>query len=290
MCFTRRAGVVLPFSLAILLTVSCARPRPIARGTHPATQTLLTATKQELIQRVAAFYDSIQSFDAEVELAPSTGSVYRGTIKDYSTNLTAYVAYRKPEDIRIVALVPLVRTTLFSMASDGKTFRVYLPTENKFVEGANDAPAGSSKKFENARPQDFLAAMLVRPIGEHELTTRVDDITEQNAFYQLGIFKKVSENEIELERRITFDRVNLQIVEQREYDPEGSISSYTRYGNWQIYGNIRFPSRIEMTRPKDEYGVVISISKMELNKPVPDARFVLAKPEGTVLQTIGANK
>ena len=176
------------------------------------------------------------------------------------------------------------------MVSDGNIFHVYLPTENKFIEGANDAPATSAKKFENARPQDFLSAMLVRPVAEQDLTARVDDMTEKDAFYQLGIFKKITERDIQPERRITFDRVNLQIVEQREYDAEGSMDSDTRYSNWQIYDNIRFPSRIEMNRPKDEYGVVIMITKMEMNKPIPDTRFALARPEGTVLQTIGTNK
>jgi hypothetical protein len=274
----------------MLFSVSCVTERQVTRGVHPATQTLLTATKQELEKRIADFYDSIQSFDAEVEMAPSTGSVYKGTIKDYSTTFTTYLAYRKPAEIGLLALVPVVRTTAVQGISDGKTFRVYLPSKNRFVEGANDAPAASSKNFENLRPQDFISAMLILPVSEGQLTTRIDDITEKQAFYQFGIFKKVSENEIHVKRRVTFDRVNLQILEQREYDEEGAMISYVRYSNWQIYDNIRFPSRIEWSRPKDEFGVLITITKMSLNKPVPDARFVLPQPPGTELQTIGLAK
>lgn len=260
------------------------------RGIHPATQTLLSETKEELVKRIAAFYDSIQSFDAEVEMAPSTGSVYKGTIKDYSTTFTTYLAYRKPAMIGLMAIIPVVRTTAVQGVSDGQTFRVYLPSKNRFIQGANDAPAASTKNFENLRPQDFLAAMLIRPVAADELTMRVDDITEKQALYQLWSLKKLPENEVRPERRITFDRVNLQIVEQREFDPEGAMISYARYSNWQIYDNIRFPARIEWTRPKDEFGVVITITKMSLNKPVADSRFVLVQPPGTELQTIGAAK
>jgi outer membrane lipoprotein-sorting protein len=274
----------------MLFSVSCVTERQVTRGVHPATQTLLSATKQELAQRIADFYDSIQSFDAEVEMAASTGSVYKGTIKDYSTTFTTFLAYRKPAEISLLALVPVVRTTAVQGVSDGKTFRVYMPSKSRFIEGVNDAPAASTKNFENLRPQDFLSAMLIRPVAEGELTTRIDDITEKQALYQMGIIRKVSENEIEVVRRITFDRVNLQIVEQREYDPEGAMVSYARYSGWQIYDNIRFPSRIEWSRPKDEFGVVITITKMSLNKPVPDARFVLVRPPGTELQTIGLPK
>ncbi|MCU1262738.1 MAG: hypothetical protein JWO80_5623 [Bryobacterales bacterium] len=286
----RRLGVILSACLAFLFSVSCATQRVVTRGVHPATQTLLTATKEELVRRIADFYNSIQSFDAEVEMAPSTGSVYKGTIKDYSTTFTGYIAYRKPGEVSVVALVPVVRTTAVHGVSDGKMFRVYIPSKSRFIEGANDAPAQSTKTLENLRPQDFLSAMLVRPVEENELTTRVDDITDKEAYYQLGIFKLPSPRELELLRRVTFDRVNLQVVEQREFDPEGTMTSLARYSNWQIYDNIRFPSRIEWSRPKDEFGVVLTVTKMTINKPIPDSRFVLVQPPGTQLQLIGAPK
>ncbi len=274
----------------LLLSFSCATLRPVSRGTHPATQTLLNASKAELVKRVDEFYESIRSFDAEVELAPSTGSVYKGTIKDYSTSFTGYLAYRAPAEISVVALVPVVRTTAVKGVSDGKTFRVYLPTKNRFVQGSNDAPAEPNKHFENMRPQDFLSAMLVRPIAATDLTTRIDDINEKNAFYQLGVIKVVSATDARVERRITFDRVNLQIVEQREYNADGELVSDAQYSNWQIFDNIRFPARVEWSRPQEDFGVTIAITKMTVNKPVPDARFELTRPEGTELQVIGGPK
>jgi outer membrane lipoprotein-sorting protein len=292
MCLARRVGVGVLVVMTPLILTSCAagRQRTIARGALPATQTLLAATKTDLIRSIADFYGSIQSFSTTVNMTPSVGSVYKGKITDY-TDVAGYIDFRKPADIRVVGLAPVVRSTAFHMVSDGKQFRVYLPINNKFIEGSNDAPAISQNKLENFRPETFLNSMLIRPVDlEHELTVMVDDTTESSTYYQLSIIRKVpgNENDIEEVRRITFDRVNLRIVEQREYDDEGSITSLTRYSNWQAYSGIQFPAHIDISRPKDGYGVELLINKIDLNVPVPDTRFVLARPEGTELQIIGS--
>lgn len=289
MCLARRVGVGSFFILAPLLFTSCAgKVRPIARGALPASQKILVAKKADLIKSIAETYDSIRSFSATVNLVPSVGSVYKGKITDY-TEVPGYIDFRKPADIRIVGLAPVIRSTAFSMVSNGKEFKVYLPVTNKFIEGDNNAPATSQNKLENFRPETFMSAMLVRPVDlEHEFVTMVDDTTETFAFYQLEILRKHPEGDFSVARRITFDRVNLLVVEQREYDEEGSIVSLTRYGNWQIYEGIRFPSRIDINRYNDGYGVELSVTKLEMNVPIPDTRFALARPEGTELQVIGA--
>jgi outer membrane lipoprotein-sorting protein len=292
MCLARRIGVGVLVVMTPLVLTSCAagRQRTIARGALPATQALLTATKTDLIRSVADFYNSVQSFSVTVNMTPSVGSVYKGKITDY-TDVTGYIDFRKPGEIRVVGLAPVIHSTAFHMVSDGKQFKVYLPINNKFIEGNNDAPSVSQNKLENFRPETFLNSMLIRPVDlEHELTLMVDDTTESFSYYQLGIIHKApgNENDIEVVRRITFDRVNLHIVEQRQYDEQGSIVSLTRYSNWQVYSGVQFPSHIDISRPKDDYGVELIITKMEMNVPVPDTRFVLARPEGTELQVIGS--
>jgi outer membrane lipoprotein-sorting protein len=289
MCLARRFGVGALCCVAPLLLTSCAaRVRTIARGSLPATQTLLTAKKTDLIRSIAELYDSIKSFSTTVNMTPSVGSVYKGKITDY-TDVAGYIDFRKPANIRVIGLAPVVRSTAFQMVSDGTQFKVYLPISNKFIEGKNDAPATSQNKLENFRPETFLTSLLVRPVDlEHDLTIMEDDTTESFAFYQLTIMKKLFGNEMAPKRRVTFDRVNLRIVEQREYDDDGSMLSVTRYSSWQSYSGIQFPTHIDISRPKDGYGVELAITKMELNTPVPDNRFVLARPEGTELQIIGS--
>ena len=49
----------------------------------------------------------------------------------------------------------------------------------------------------------------------------------------------------------------------------------------------RFPKHIEINRPRDEYGVVIDVVKMDINKGVSDDKFVLNQPPGSTLQVVG---
>jgi len=288
MCLARSRAVLPVIILAPLLFTSClSRNREIKRGTHPGMPKLLDATKPQLIKIVADFYDAIQSFSLTSRLVVSKGSVYKGEIKDYSETL-AYIDFRKPSDIRVVGLLPIVGTTALQMVSDGKTFKVSIPPQSHFFEGDNDAPAASANKFENIRPEMFLSAMMVKPVDPAgEMTIKVDDITEQYAYYQLAVVKRMPDGDIQAERRITFDRVNLYIIEEREYAPDGSIVSLSHYGDWQTYNGVRFPAHIDISRPKEDIALELNITKLDMNIPIPDTKFVLTKPEGYELKIIG---
>ena len=285
-----RFGAVVPFVvIAPLLLTSCvSRQRLIARSGHPANQTVLTADKSQLVKSVSDTYEAVKSFSATLNLRASSGSVYKGEIKDYE-ELSAYIDFRKPSDIRVVALLPLIASTAFQMVSDGLTFKVSIPPKSRFIEGANDAPQNSKNSFENVRPDTFLSAMLVKPVDlEKEWVTKVDDSTEQYLYYQMEIFNKLVNGEPQPYRRITFDRVNLLVIEQREYDADGVLVSLTKYGDWQTYSGLRFPSHIDISRPKQGFGVELVILKMDMNLPIPDSKFVLQRPEGSELQVIGS--
>ncbi len=93
-----------------------------------------------------------------------------------------------------------------------------------------------------------------------------------------------------LERQLWFERLRLQMVRQLIFDRAGDILTDARYSDWQYYDNVPFPKRIDINRPKDEYGVVITIVKMDINTPVTDDKFELTQPEGTELQVLGAPK
>ncbi len=285
MGLANRSGAVI-LIIAAVLTSCTSRLRTIVRAAHPTSQTLLTATKAELIKRIADNYAAVQSFSATVDLTSSVGSVNKGKIKDY-TDITAYIDFRKPSDIRVVGILPVVHSTAFHMVSDGEEFRVSIPVKSKFIQGRNDAPGSSLNKFENIRPQTFISGMLIKPIDRAtDMVVLADDTTETSASYQLGIIRKVGDD-IAIFRRITFDRVNLQIIEQREYDENGLIVSLSKYDDFKVYDNVRFPSRIEISRPKDEYGIVLVVMKMDINNKIDSARFVLARPENSELQLIG---
>ena len=47
-----------------------------------------------------------------------------------------------------------------------------------------------------------------------------------------------------------------------------------------------FPKQIVLNRPRDEYSVVMTVVKMDINKGVTPDKFALEQPEGTQLRTL----
>ena len=299
-----RRHVPVALALTFLLPTACLssscgvlkglllKPRPplTHRGkTVNSQQPLLPATLEELIQRIAKTYSAINSFQASVTMTPSVGSVAKGQISDVAADFRAFILFRKPDNIRIKALTPLVGTPLFDMVSDGTNFRFLMNSKNQFFEGANSAPATSKNKYENLRPAVFLSSMLIMPPDSETETPVITNLTdEESAFYVIHFIRKLPRGDLRVAREVYFDRLDLTITRQIVFDDAGDIVSDTNYAKWMPYGGVLFPSHIEIQRPKDEYGVVMDIVQMEMNKALTDAMFVLTPPEGAQIQVIGA--
>ncbi len=219
-------------------------------------------------------------------MTPSLGSVYKGEISEFP-EVRGYVIFRKPDDIRIIGLDPVIHSRAFDMVSTGQEFRLSIPSKNLFIEGRNDAPATSKNKMENLRPVAFLHAMLIYPPDPaKEVAILEDDTDEEHALITLLILH-TEPPPIRLDRAIYFDRLNLQIVRQKSFDAYGLTESDVRYSDWQNYSGVSFPTTIDINRPEDGYGVVMKMVKMEMNANVTDDKFVLAQPEGSHLRLIG---
>jgi len=281
-----RALLLLIFLSALAFPGCVIRRRIITRRGSNPTPVLITADKQTLIDRLAAQYQAIQSFSATVDMTPAVGSSEKSKITEYK-DVRGYILFRKPSDIRIIGLYPVVRNKAFDMVSTGHNFRLYLPSQNRFIVGTNDLATHSKNKIENLRPQHFLEAMMVAPVQPDEKTILVNLTDEDNAAYILQLVHVLPGGQILADRSIWFSRINLHIIRQFVYDKEGNILTDARYGDWQNYDNIPFPKTIDITRPQDDYAVVLTVVKIEINRGVPDDKFVLQQPEGSQLQVLG---
>jgi len=295
MRLSRRVALTTPILILALYSSSCGvlwRTRTILRHGKPVVQgkaqSLLTADKASLNERIFNLYNPITSFQATMDMTPSIGSVYKGQITEIK-DVRAFVLFRKAADIRIIGQTPVVHTRAFDMVSNGSTFKLFISSKNLFVEGDNTAPATSKNKIENLRPDAFLSSMLIRPAGPDESTVVMDQTDEENALYVLLFLKKGPSGDSIASRSVWFDRLDLSIVRQIVYDPAGNIVSDTRYGKWQVFDHISFPGHIDINRPQDGYGVVMDVMQMQMNKAFTDAEaFNLTRPEGVQVQVIGA--
>lgn len=220
-------------------------------------------------------------------MTPSVGSVYKGQINEIA-DVRAIILFRKPADIRIQAQAPVVRTQVLDMVSNGAQFDVYLNSKNLFIHGLNSAPAASKNKIENLRPAAFLSSLLIQPAEPGVEFASLTDLTdEDNALYVLHFIRRLANGNLLIGREVWFDRLDLSIVRQMVYDEAGSIVSDTHYAKWTPYNGVLFPAHIDIQRPREEYGVVLDIETMQMNKALTDAQFLLPRPEGSTLQEIG---
>ena len=256
----------------------------VPRG-QPANKPALTANRNELLERIHRVADPIQSFSLKVDMSPSVGGVFGGKVTDYPT-IQGVILFRRPDQIRVVGLDPVVHSMILDMVSTRNEFRVSIPSKSQFFEGLNDAPATSKNKLENLRPVAFLNALLINPPKSGEFPILEDVSDETRSIYKLIFIQRDGDN-LRLLRSVYFDRYTLDISRQRTFDNEGHVISETKYSGWAAYGEVRFPSVIDMTRPQDGYELVLTVTDFKLNPPdITDEKFVLNPPPNAEIRSL----
>jgi outer membrane lipoprotein-sorting protein len=288
MPFRRLIASVAVLCLSAAGLSSClARRRVITRSGGKVTQTLLISDVQTLLDGIDRQYHAVDSFSATVDMVPALGSAEKSRITEYK-DVRAYIVFRKPSHIRLIGLLPVVRNKAFDMVSDVVSFKLHVPSKARFIVGPNEITTLSPNKIENLRPQHFLEALLVRPVDLKTDKPMLENYTdEDNAAYILHLVRQDDKGNLRLSRTVWFNRLNLRIARQIICDDAGNILTDARYSEWQNYDGVPFPKHIEINRPRDEYAVVITVVKMDINKGIGDEKFVLEQPEGTTLQTVG---
>jgi outer membrane lipoprotein-sorting protein len=257
----------------------------IAKGDIPVAK---DATREELIEKFNAQTADAKSLNATVELRPTAGSRYSGLIQEYH-EVKAFLLAKRPGDIRMIGQAPVISKTIFDMTSDGTTFRVSLPTKNKFLVGDVGVERNSAKPLENLRPQHLFDALIWPEIVKGEAVL-FEEFNDENArYYVLTVLRGGYTKEIT--RKIWFDRADLKVVRLQYYGPKGVLLSDIHYGDWQPAGDpagtSSYPRAIRVDRPHDDYKIDLQIAKLALNEDLPAERFQLAQPPNSELVKVG---
>jgi hypothetical protein len=184
------------------------------------------------------------------------------------------------------------------MASDGETFRVYIPSKNKFLVGPVSAERGSGKPIENLRPQHLLDALLWPEVRKEEPVLLEEFNDDSGRYYILTVLRGGYRTEIL--RKIWFNRSDLEVSRLQGYGPKGVLLSDIHEFNWQpLTGEqqspaaggstsvTEFPRSIRIERPHDDYRLDMDITKLTVNQEIPQERFTLAQPAGSDLVHLG---
>jgi outer membrane lipoprotein-sorting protein len=287
MSIRHRHRTLLIILLALPLTGCLFRSRKVEQ--RVSTAPLKSATQQELIDYINTQAARVQSMQATVDIDTSVGGVKKGRITDYQ-QIRGYVLARKPAMLRMIGLMPIVRNRAFDMVSDGQTFKLWIPPRNRFVIGRNDMESHNLQQpMENIRPQQIYDAMLLREIDPKSEIAVMENSFEivkdakghdvEQPDYEIEIIRKEDRGWF-LSRKIVFSRTDLLPHRQLIYDQGGNMVTESTYQGYKDYTGLNFPSQIEIWRPQEEYDITLTIINLELNKPLPDDKFVLQQPPG----------
>ena len=150
----------------------------------------------------------------------------------------------------------------------------------------------------NLRPQHLTDAFMIRPVetngsfvyAQSEFFQEEPDTRRQagkgarimRGYYLLEEFTQASPGEAKLSRRFWLDRVGgIRLARVQTYDDRGSLITDVSYYNVKSLGSSNtasLPSRVEITRPQDQYKLSITYqdsASVELNREYGPKAFVL---------------
>jgi outer membrane lipoprotein-sorting protein len=293
-----RRNLKQAFSVLLLATTpllsGCLSHTRVVPKTRIAS-VVMGASLDQLVKQIDARYDAIKTMNASIDISKISGGNLQGEIKE-SISFGGYLFIRKPEDILIYLKVPVVSSLAMEMVSDGKSFKLYIPSEHKAFVGSDKVSTPSKNSLENLRPDVFFDSLLVHGVGPDQLVsmtldTRIVDNSAkkkgdliEEPEYQLSILAVAKGNEVHTVRVIHIDRDNLMPYKQETYDDSGQIVTRTLYNDYQTYGDIQYPTHIQIERPLDHYGLNLTITKLMFNQKLEDDQFDMKIPDGVPVQ------
>jgi len=301
----QKAGVLLALLPGL---TGCYKTTRIVQQTA-APDIVKDATVGELVKQLNGNFEAIKSLNASVTIAASTGGGRTGKVTDY-TAFKGYILMRKPRDLRVILQVPVLGSVAMDMVSDGRDFKLVIPSQNKARVGTDEVKTPSKNSLENLRPGIFFDSILLEGVapGEFVSVTNSDRTlppepkgpgvpkAETRTIrvepdYDLAVMSRPAagtgggdSNILQTKRVIHYSRVTLKPYKQDIYDAAGRIVTTVMYSNYQRYGGIEFPSEIDISRPFDEYALKITITKLTPNEPLDDEQFHLEIPAGMAVQ------
>lgn len=292
--FVRKPRFLLSLALALLATPLDAclfRSQKVKQAKLPTSIT--TASAAQLVNAVNTHCNEIHSFTATVEFDVKNGGPLSGHERSYPS-FDGTILERKPESLRVMGYVPVIHSRAFDMATNGETFKLWVPPHNKVFEGKNTATRQSPNPLENFRPNVFADSLLINCIQPDDFVTlTADNVTNFDPkskellivpHYVLTVAnRKQNSQELRPMRVIHFNRTDLQLDEEDIYDLKGEVETEATYGKMRSIGNVRFPQTVTIKRPLQEMQIVIIIRSVTLNPKLTDAQFELKPPaEATV--------
>lgn len=272
----------------------CLVHRHTVLKTHPP-DVVLNSSLDDLLAQTNTRYNNLNDMSLQVQISTMTGGSTQGVVKE-SISFTAYIIISKPQMIRVLLLVPLVKSKALDMVSDGSSFKMFIPPQHCAIVGS-DVSLPSQKGLYALRPGMILDSILIKGRGADQVVSMTQDSRVvanphkrkdyiQEPDYDIEFLSQPDGPVAHTLRVLHISRVNLLPYRQDIYNADGKVETQALYSNYQKFGDIQFPTKIVIQRPLDELGLTILVGKATFNQKFPADQFDLAIPAGTPTQNM----
>ena len=290
----RQALAVGLVTLAPALTGCLTHIRAVPK-THPP-EVVMSATLDQLLSHVDTRFNQIQTLNATVEIVASEGGASKGQIKEFPS-FSGFIFLRKPESLRVLMRLPVLGSQALDMVSNGKSWKLWVPPKKLAMTGTSEVANPPQHGLDSLRPKVIFDSLMIRGLAPDQVVDMTQDsrvipdpkdkkqlIEEPD--YELTILEPPQGQTAHTLRVIHIGRSTLLPYQQDIYDQNGYVVTQAFYSNYQRFGDIPFPMKIDIKRPQDQYGLAITITKLTLNQKLEDDQFDLKFPEGIPVKTM----
>jgi hypothetical protein len=274
------------------------------------------ANKDRLLQEVNRL-STVKSIHGKVDIQFEDTSFATSGIADQYRLVDGDITLQRPGKILLIIQFTFVDIAQMASDGEHFRVAVLKGDDRykRFVKGTNSAtypkleteetaPTTEQKKTEkqtvsalsNLRPQHLTDAFMIRPVDPNMIYVQSDFFQEEpdtrrgakkgvrvmRPYYLLEEFTSPATGEPRMSRRFWFDRVSgIRLARVQSYDDKGALVTDVSYSNERQLGSsmtASLPSRIEITRPQDQYKLNITYqdaSSVEINREYGPKAFVL---------------
>jgi hypothetical protein len=290
----RQALAVGLIAVAPALTGCLTHIRTVPKTRPP--EVVQSATLDQLLQQVNQRYDAINTFTASVEVVASEGGSRQGQIKEL-TSVGGYIFLRKPEGLRILLRVPVLGSLALDMVSEGKSWKLWVPSKKIARTGTSQVADPSQHGLESLRPKVIFDSLMIKGLEPGQIVSLTQDSRVfpdpkskkdlvEEPDYELAILAEPKDKIVRALRVIHIGRSTLLPYQEDIYGPDGTIVTRAYYSEYQTFGDVSYPTKIKIDRPQDQYGLAITITKLVLNQKLEDDQFELKFPAGVTVKTM----
>lgn len=253
----------------------------------------------ETLEKLVSDRDAaIKTLKADVLVTVTTGGGRTGKETEYVA-LKGYIFVRKPNDLRVLLLVPVLGSRALDMVSDKDNFTLMYKNihggGDVWRQGSNSVTKPSRNPLENLRPPVFFDSLLVPGVMPGEKvalpeSTRLIQPDKrgkpaiEEPDYDLQIQKPKSEDVMQIERIVHISRINMLPFQQDIYDDQGRVVTEAAYDQYKEFNGQQFPTLINIKRPLDQLSLKIQVTNLELNGEFAQDQFQLEVPPGVTVQ------